>query len=478
MTKKDIIKKINNTNWYRQGGTILPYYPSTAYRAAFALYDGFNFYQGKKNYGYFNKDKEKGFCQRVIKQQIKDRKYVIKSLFKPWLKLKKEQDSYEKITQKSLSILSEIKLINLHKRFSDLRVKIWRIGILIEAFDPWGRTFVNEYLSKYNLDILHNDLAVLVGPVKLSFNQKELLDRLQIAKKLKQKKNIQTEVLKHTRKYHWLNNSWAEVYYLNKDHFIRLIKKDSKKDKRTINKQIRDLQTYEIKAKKRVGRLIKKYKIPLDFRNVLYLFSVMSDWRDIRKAQMMKMNSVPYLFLKELSKRTRVDTKYLLYLDAHEITSIKHLKNIKEELKKRQKYSIYYTFAKTGTRWFTGREALNIHNLLEKQISQSKQVKGAIANKGKTIGQVKVIITIKDFKKMKSGDILVTQMTRPEHVPIMKKAGAIVTDEGGITCHAAIISRELNIPCIIGTQIATSVLKDNQLVEVDANKGVVKILKK
>jgi len=478
MTKKDIIKKINNTNWYRQGGELVPYYPSTAYRAAFILYDGFNFYQGTNNYGYFNKDKEKDFCQKIIKQQIKNKKYIIKSLFKPWLKLKKEQDFYQKITQKSLSILPETKFINLHKRFSDLGVKIWRIGALIEAFDPWGKTFVNEYLSKYNLDILDNDLAVLVGPTKLNFNQKELLDRLQITKKLIQKKDIQAEVLKHTQKYNWINNSWSEVYYLNKDYFIKSIRKDSKKEKKIINKQIRDLQIYEIEAEKKVGQLIKKYQIPLDFRNILYLFSVMSDWRDIRKAQMMKMNSVVYLFLKELSRRTKIDKKYLFYLDAYEITSLKHLKTIKGELKKRQKYSIYYIIGKTGIKWFTGREALSIHNLLEKQISQSKEIKGTIANKGKVIGRVKVIITKKDFKKIKSGDILVTQMTRPEHISIMKKAGAIITDEGGVTCHAAIISRELNIPCIIGTQIATSVLKDKQLVEVDANKGVVKKLGK
>ena len=65
-------------------------------------------------------------------------------------------------------------------------------------------------------------------------------------------------------------------------------------------------------------------------------------------------------------------------------------------------------------------------------------------------------------------------MTRPEFMPILRKAAAIVTDEGGITCHAAIVARELKIPCIIGTQIATRVLKDGDLVLVDATNGVVK----
>ena len=75
---------------------------------------------------------------------------------------------------------------------------------------------------------------------------------------------------------------------------------------------------------------------------------------------------------------------------------------------------------------------------------------------------------------MGQGDILVTEMTTPDFVPAMKRASAIVTDKGGITCHAAIVSRELNIPCVIGTKIATKVFKDGDVVEVNATSGVVK----
>ena len=70
-----------------------------------------------------------------------------------------------------------------------------------------------------------------------------------------------------------------------------------------------------------------------------------------------------------------------------------------------------------------------------------------------------------------------TEMTTPEFVPAMLKAAAIITDEGGITCHAAIVAREMKKPCIIGTKIATKVLKDGDLVEVNADNGVVKLVK-
>ena len=79
---------------------------------------------------------------------------------------------------------------------------------------------------------------------------------------------------------------------------------------------------------------------------------------------------------------------------------------------------------------------------------------------------------------MKKGAVLVTGSTGPEMIIACKKAGAIVTEEGGITSHAAIVSRELGIPCVIGTKIATQVLKDGDLVEVDAYNGMVKKLDK
>ena len=109
--------------------------------------------------------------------------------------------------------------------------------------------------------------------------------------------------------------------------------------------------------------------------------------------------------------------------------------------------------------------------------SHADQVKGQTGCKGNARGIVRVVTNSAAFNDFKEGEILVAGMTRPEYVPLMEKAAAIVTDEGGITCHAAIISREMNKPCVIGTKTATKVLKDGDMVEVDADAGVVRILK-
>ncbi|MFH1207182.1 MAG: PEP-utilizing enzyme [Patescibacteria group bacterium] len=118
-----------------------------------------------------------------------------------------------------------------------------------------------------------------------------------------------------------------------------------------------------------------------------------------------------------------------------------------------------------------------IRNNIEGATKNVSEIKGMPAYIGIVRGTVKILHSSKESFKVKLGDILVTSMTMPDYVPAMKVASAFVTDEGGISCHAAIVSRELKKPCIIGTKIATQVLKDGDLVEVDATKGIVKKLK-
>ncbi len=100
-------------------------------------------------------------------------------------------------------------------------------------------------------------------------------------------------------------------------------------------------------------------------------------------------------------------------------------------------------------------------------------LKGLAASPGVATGPVKIIHDLSELDKVKKGDILVTTMTTPDMVPAMRRAAAIVTDEGGMTCHAAIVSRELGIPAVVGTGNATKVLKEGEIVTVDATRGVV-----
>lgn len=152
------------------------------------------------------------------------------------------------------------------------------------------------------------------------------------------------------------------------------------------------------------------------------------------------------------------------------------LKVPEEELIARKEWCAFWEEPDTGVVRFSHDKAAFEKLGLLADYSGIREVKGSVAYKGITRGRVRVLNNIADIKEFNEGDIIVSFNTNPSLMPAIIKCGGIVTDEGGIMCHAAIISRELKKPCIIGTKIATKVFKDGDRVELDADNGVVRIL--
>ncbi|HII15888.1 MAG TPA: hypothetical protein HA362_06265 [Nanoarchaeota archaeon] len=107
-----------------------------------------------------------------------------------------------------------------------------------------------------------------------------------------------------------------------------------------------------------------------------------------------------------------------------------------------------------------------------------KIITGMPAYLGKVTGKARLLLYKKDISKVKEGEIIISEMTTPDFIPALKKAAGIVTDEGGIICHAAIVAREMKKPCVVGTKVATKFFKDGDKIEIDANQGIVKLLKR
>jgi len=185
-------------------------------------------------------------------------------------------------------------------------------------------------------------------------------------------------------------------------------------------------------------------------------------------------------YLKEIEKRTgRKDLAGLHYKEMADLLLGKNIKKIN------RKNCVLGKFNKWQP--ITGQKALVIIKSFSINLAEEKKknfLKGQIANLGYYKGRVRIINfdqgadVSREVAKFKKGEVLVTGSTIPQMIMACRKAGAIITEEGGITSHAAIVSRELNKPCIIATKIATQVLKDGDLIEVDANKGIIKIIKK
>ena len=129
---------------------------------------------------------------------------------------------------------------------------------------------------------------------------------------------------------------------------------------------------------------------------------------------------------------------------------------------------------------FEGLEAKSIVEDLDRKYQRTNDgvepIKGITAAQGYAEGRAKIILSTEDFDNFKEGEIMVTGMTRAHFLPLMEKAKAIVTDEGGLSSHAAIVSRDLGKPCVIGTKIATKAIKNGDQLEVRASDGTVRII--
>jgi phosphoenolpyruvate synthase/pyruvate phosphate dikinase len=173
---------------------------------------------------------------------------------------------------------------------------------------------------------------------------------------------------------------------------------------------------------------------------------------------------------KTIAQRLDINYDQLVYLAHDEIsTSILKGKLIvdKQTIKARQdRYAILWIDLERSI--VTGDAVERELAMLTTEKVKVKELQGNVAFRGAYRGRVAIVTNHNEIYKVQPGDVLVSPMTDPYFVPAMVKAGAIVTDEGGILSHAAIVSRELGIPCIVGTGVATSTLKDGMIVDVDA----------
>lgn len=192
-------------------------------------------------------------------------------------------------------------------------------------------------------------------------------------------------------------------------------------------------------------------------------------------------------FLDKISEKFTLNRNDLEYYSKEEIYQLfDGLKVSSKNISMRKKAFIMKGDSSNKLETIVGEDAIKIIGSFSesqnKNMEVLKVIKGIIANKGKAEGSAKIIRADYDnfdalgekVEEMNPGDILFAETTSPELIQACKKASAIVTDQGGLLSHAAIISRELNIPCIVGTNDATKVFKDGDKVEVDADNGIVK----
>lgn len=353
--------------------------------------------------------------------------------------------------------------------------------------DTLKKELIKSKFVKNDIDFIFLKISTCPNYSPLSYSE-EPLDLLKIALEFKKGKNVDKLIDEHIQKYSWMkgplefkSTTFSKEYYITRlnnlvnydiEAKIKNIN-DVRKNNETDYKNI--LNQYEFTEKAR--KLIKA------IRDFIFLRSYMTEYSDN-----LFYTSRSTIF-KEIFNRTNIKDEDLIMLDDIEILDIMKnqgimSKEIKNTLKNRKKgFAIMWLDGNVKTVF--GDETLELQNEIaklyknvvdEEKISDKKMISGSVANKGKVRGIAKVLNTYQDIYKVEKGDIIVTTMTSPDYTLAMEKAAGFITDEGGITCHAAILSREFNVPCIVGTINGTKEIKDGQMIELDAYNGKVYIL--
>lgn len=468
LTPTELLKTVQKHTWFIQGFNGLPLYLHAvasctgwvtkkdfgANYSHFFLRD----IEGRAHWYYDEIDMHnvgEGYYKRVknVKQlEALEQKYNFE--------FKKQITKTKAVLPHELGKLSAKELMDLGEQV--VKELTYSVGIAhaLEGISFTSEARLKTILDKRQMNTPEN-YQLLSSPVKFSFisESQVLLNKIKKAKGSTETSLIQ----KFLKDFGWIDNSYVRAKVLDEKDVLQKVKEvkhSAQNMKATIAKK---------------AKLIKLLRLSKEELFVIHTVEFCTKWQDDRKKHIMQTVGRCEPVVIELAKRLGISTDNLKYATPYEFNA-KQLskKGFIAELKNRLPGSAYYTHT-GGIDTYSQKE----YAFLEKGLVQIEsggvtEIIGTIASTGKVRGRVKVCRSIHDILKVKKGEILVTFMTRPEFLPAMQKAAAFVTNEGGITSHAAIVAREMNKPCIIGTKIATQVFKDGDMVEVDANKGVVR----
>lgn len=248
-----------------------------------------------------------------------------------------------------------------------------------------------------------------------------------------------------------------ELKNKNLSEELKKIEEKQKKELEEFNKHVNEIK--DIKFLKRIGDARKFIEFKNNERILLHKYIMGSLKIPINISQVLNLS----------------------YEDSQFITSHEVLDLIKKVISKEELLEKAKNRREKGfiLRIGDNEVIIDVYSECKAEVKARTILRGLIASKGFVKGRVKIIENpIRDAYKLEKGDILVTSMTTPNFVPLIEKSTAIITNEGGMLCHAAIISRELGIPTIVGTENATEILKDGMFIEVkaDEEEGIIKII--
>ena len=448
---------------------------------------------------YYIKPSVWGASHTAMVRRIKRDPSWLARVFEMIEKLGSQQARATQALTGDLAPLTNHQLLKLYQAYIRTNTKIYEYGITLPIIDFQSTTFLADETHRIlRAKGADQHFEILTMPTRPTYNLRQQMSLLGMAAAIRRNKTLHVKLRRlspkaftgqlesahhqvwrllkaHTQKYRWVHYVY-EGPALSEGDFASLLKELDQRTKnptvelrRLVNEKDRISKQQQIIQKRlhlnryesaiiklaRDAVFYKAYRRELQswsYSHVEYLL------REIGRRAGLKLNQVRMLLPKEVA-RTLTSGK----VDRQAIAA--RLKGV--------------AYGRTnGKPWLlTGqklKQFLARQVQPEESVKQVSEIKGTVAFSGRATGLVRIVNEPSDMAKMKNRDILVSASTNPNLMPAIGKAAAIVTDEGGLTCHAAIVSRELGLPCVVGTKIATKVFKDGDKVEVDAEHGVVR----
>ncbi len=486
---KEILKKIKDNTWRKRG----KWYPSVIFSEM--LLEGEST-SSQKGIGhdfeksmtlwldtgdYLDLEEEWFSVRKKVDKKYEEEPLYLLNYAKQCQRLGEEVVALSKNIQKiSAKTLSDKKLAEVYKKIITKIKGYMPFMFTLHLVDEFLTQKFDSLLEKHIKEDYFDYHIALTTPFKKIFVLQERENLLKIAVDIKSKgldpgsKEAEYMLKDHMIEYSWMNAVHLEKQPSDIDHFKQKLKDISQDAEQEYNSLIKEDKRLREKQK----QFMEEIKDNLELHTLANTIQIFGFLRSFRADVLNMAYNNCWNIIKEIAERLDIEPIDIRLLDIDEINqSILSSIDYKELISRRKKGFI--SMIVDGKRQII--DDKDMIDQIKESITMPEEIieenlKGQIAYPGNIKGKVKVLHNQEDMKKVEKGDIIVISMTDPNYLPVMEKASAFVTDFGGILCHAAIVSREMKKPCIIGTKHATQILKDGDLVEVDADKGTVKII--
>ncbi len=320
-------------------------------------------------------------------------------------------------------------------------------------------------------------LAQAALPKKLFPMIKERASLLHIAGQIKDGADVSSQLQEHAGKYGWMSaiSWWDEPFTAS--YYQGKAKELAKGEPLKMLEQLDKSRVEQYSHAERLLEIVAS-KYPRAFE-CLDAVRNLTDLREENWDVVSSANTRMRPLLRKVASAHGLSTPQLLQLTSSEFVQTLENNSLPtgvdvDELNSRMKNYAIINSAGEEQFFASGGKASELFAILDKEPPKLAELKGTPVWQGVVRGKVRLLQSCEEVVKMRQGEILVCAMSDPDYMPAIRLASAIVTDQGGLLCHAGIVARELQIPCVVGTEYATKLLKDGDEVEVDAVNGIVR----